>query len=613
MRENNIKEPVFGNWYIDEEIGSGSFGTVYKIKREEFGNVYYSALKVINIPSDSGEIETLRSEGMDELSITSYYKEIVQSLVNEINILDSLKGTSNIVSYEDHEIISDESGKNYTILIRMELLTPLKSFMLEQKMDEDQIVKLGMDLCNALVLCEKNRIIHRDIKPDNIFVSKNGDYKLGDFGVARTVEKTMSQMSRKGTCTYMAPEVYLNQSYDKRADIYSLGIVLYQLLNNNRGPFLPPAPEPIRFSDRERATEMRIKGEDIPELNISNKKLARAVEMACSFEVEERQKDANELLSQLRASLTEDNSIVEPVHSASQETANSINNSFNDILSSSSADDEQEDSTVSLFSSNTGNTGTNSTGFVPPASVNVNNQSSKANYGVPQGPAPAFPNAAVNNSSVADEEYDSTVSLFSSNTGNAGNNATGFVPPASVNVNNQSAKANYGVPQGAAGAFPNTAVNNPFVVNGQTNTTASPYMTPAGIAGNNAAGYMPVEVKGKNKNSFISAYSDMFKNYATFKGRTSRNEFGKAIIIHLSITFLLFVFMILLPNYASMFVFAMYILATAVPNLAIQIRRLHDIGKDGWKFLLILIPFAGPIILLCFLLQPGNAGQNKFG
>ena len=68
-------------------------------------------------------------------------------------------------------------------------------------------------------------IIHRDIKPGNIMRSKDGDYKLGDFGVARSMDVN-SSMTRVGTVSFMAPEVYASGHYDERADIYSLGMVL---------------------------------------------------------------------------------------------------------------------------------------------------------------------------------------------------------------------------------------------------------------------------------------------------------------------------------------------------------------------------------------------------
>ena len=307
MEVANIKQPVFGNWYIENKIGSGSFGTVYKIKREEFGTTYESALKVVHIPCDTGEINTLRSEGMDESSIRSYYKELVQNLINEIRILDLLKGNSNIVGYKDHLILSYDNETRFTILIRMELLTPLNQYLVDHKMNEERVVKLGLDLCNALKLCEKNQIIHRDIKPDNIFISETGDFKLGDFGIARAMEKTASQMSKKGTYPYMAPEVYFNKPYDNRADIYSLGLILYQLLNHNRAPFCPPPPTPVKFSDRESALKRRLTGKTIPLLNIENKRLEKAVLKACHADPDKRYPSAGAFFDDLNACVKDKN------------------------------------------------------------------------------------------------------------------------------------------------------------------------------------------------------------------------------------------------------------------------------------------------------------------
>ena len=240
---------------------------------------------------------------MDDLSITAYYNELVQNLVQEIKILHALKGNSNIVSYEDHQIITEDDGKKYTILIRMELLTPLNTYLADNKLSTGEIVKLGTDICRALEICEKHKIIHRDIKPDNIFVTKDGNFKLGDFGVARTMEKTLSAMSQKGTYTYMAPEVYYGKTYDKTVDLYSLGIVLYQLLNENRAPFLPKAPNPIRFSDRENSTKRRMSGEVLPSLSINNSSLNEIVLKVCDPNPENRFQTAFEMHKALESSI----------------------------------------------------------------------------------------------------------------------------------------------------------------------------------------------------------------------------------------------------------------------------------------------------------------------
>ena len=101
------------------------------------------------------------------------------------------------------------------------------------------VVHLGKDIASAIDVLNRFHLVHRDIKPQNIFVNDLGDYKLGDYGTARAMESAATAMSRKGTYNYMAPEIYRNQPADSRVDIYSLGLVLYRLMNGNRLPFLP--------------------------------------------------------------------------------------------------------------------------------------------------------------------------------------------------------------------------------------------------------------------------------------------------------------------------------------------------------------------------------------
>lgn len=175
----------YDDWTIVKKIGVGSFSTVYEIEREDFG-VYKSALKVISIPQTPEEMEDIRSSGMSDKSISNYYGSMVQEIVNEFSLMAKLKGTTNIVSYEDHKVIPHEDGIGYDVFIRMELLTPLDKYVTDHPLDEAEVARLGISICRALERCQKLNIIHRDIKPGNIFLSDLGDYKLGDFGIART-------------------------------------------------------------------------------------------------------------------------------------------------------------------------------------------------------------------------------------------------------------------------------------------------------------------------------------------------------------------------------------------------------------------------------------------
>ncbi len=294
-------EPVFGDWKIVREIGSGSYGTVFEIEREDFGYTYKAALKAVTIPQSQSEVDSIMDDGMDPQSVTQYFRSFVEELVEEFRLMSKLKGESNIVNYEDHRVIPHKDGIGWDILIRMELLTPLLKRTKESGLTQADVIRLGVDICKALELCRKHDIIHRDIKPENIFVSENGQYKLGDFGIARTVEKTMSGLSKKGTYTYMAPEVYKGEDYGPSVDIYSLGIVLYRYLNNGRAPFLPEYPAAITHTDRANAVDRRIKGEAIPAPANADGELAKIVLKACAYDPKERYASATEMREALEA------------------------------------------------------------------------------------------------------------------------------------------------------------------------------------------------------------------------------------------------------------------------------------------------------------------------
>ncbi len=288
-------EPLFGDWYVESFIGAGSFGRVYRIYREESGKRTCSALKYISIPAESAEIKQLRMDGMDDRSISTYYSELTKSISEETKLMGKLRGNPNIVFLEDSKIIPKQSGIGYDIFIRMELLSSITEKIIGGGMTVAEVVKMGADLCVALSVCGKNGIIHRDIKPDNIFISDAGDYKLGDFGIARQLEKTASFMSKKGTYNYMAPEVYKGEKYGFSCDTYSLGLVMYRLLNGGRLPFLPPAPQQITPASKEQAIVRRMAAEAIPAPIGADGALARIVLKACAFRQQDRYSSPEEM------------------------------------------------------------------------------------------------------------------------------------------------------------------------------------------------------------------------------------------------------------------------------------------------------------------------------
>lgn len=292
-------EPFWESWYIESLIGEGSYGSVYKIYKEEFGRRYYSALKIISLPKTENEEKDIISESSDIGTASQYLYEVAEVIYKEIQIMEELKGRTNIVSFEDHKIIPKENGIGYYILIRMELLTSLNDYVQENGMTTRTLLKLGKDLCTALEICQKRNIIHRDIKPVNIFVSEDGDFKLGDFGIARQLEGVESGLSVKGTYGYMAPEVYRGDMYDERVDIYSLGMVMYYYLNNRRAPFMSAENGVLRFSEKQEALKKRFRGDEIPAPKNGEKEFVDQILKACQYEADNRFATAKEFYEAL--------------------------------------------------------------------------------------------------------------------------------------------------------------------------------------------------------------------------------------------------------------------------------------------------------------------------
>ncbi len=292
--DKQLPVSAWPEWKIVEKIGEGSFGKVYKARRTEQGKTFYSAIKVITIPSNAGELSSVRSENPDEQSVKEYFYSLVEECIQEVNTMEYFRGNSHVVSVEDYKVMEYLDDIGWDIYIRMEYLTSFLDYCAGRALTEEDVIHLGIDLCKALEYCQCQNIIHRDIKPENIFVSRFGEFKLGDFGIARELDRTMSGLSKKGTFSYMAPEMYRGEAYDARVDIYSLGIVLYKLRNHNRLPFISLKKQLITYRDKEEALNRRMEGEKLPVPAEAGEAFAEVILKACAYDRHDRYESAEE-------------------------------------------------------------------------------------------------------------------------------------------------------------------------------------------------------------------------------------------------------------------------------------------------------------------------------
>ena len=308
----SILNSCMPDYNVVENIGSGNYGCVYKCERD---GIYY-AIKIISVPANEKELQALLAKSDKEV-VQAYLKSKIDGYRKEIMLMAELKGNRSIVNIEDYKVIESKSGIWY-IVIRMELLTSLPLYASKNVLDEKEVIRLGIDICDALSICEKHNIIHRDIKPENIMRHSEGTYKLGDFGVAKQLSKTTAG-TIAGTEGFMAPEVYKAQEYNQTADIYSLGIVLYYYLNNKKMPYVKPDDKSL-ISEQHAIVRRMTDPSPLPLPPYASQNLGQIVVKACMFDKECRYRSAADMRADLVKVLNGENITVNFVLPSERET-----------------------------------------------------------------------------------------------------------------------------------------------------------------------------------------------------------------------------------------------------------------------------------------------------
>ena len=199
---------LLGRYEIIEKIGEGGLAVVYKAKDRLLNR--YVAIKILRpeFVKDEQFVENFRKESQAAAGL---------SHPNIVNVYD----------------VGKEGNIHFIV---MELIDgkPLSQVIDEKgRLDYKEAISIARQVASALSLAHKNQIIHRDVKPHNILITSTGTAKLADFGIARAVSKaSIAEGSEKimGSVHYFSPEQARGAYVDERSDIYSLGIVLYEML-----------------------------------------------------------------------------------------------------------------------------------------------------------------------------------------------------------------------------------------------------------------------------------------------------------------------------------------------------------------------------------------------
>ena len=301
MNIEEIKLP-WSDFQLVRRIGSGGYGEVYEaVRRISDTTEEHSAVKIITIPQNEAQLDQIRYQSGESFESTeAYIQDIVEDCKHEIEAMASLKYSPNICNLEDFRIVSEFNQEmnitQYQIFIREELLQPVHEYSDTGRLEEKDVVKMGLDICSALEVLENKNYVHRDVSPSNILISEQGNtitFKLCDFGVARRLESLNSFLSRKGKSFYMPPELVSSKGTGTTTDIYGLGMTMYWYLNGNRFPFVPDTKIKLP-SYYEKAEEIRVNNlQEIPAPVNASPSLAKIVLKAISYHPENRYQNAS--------------------------------------------------------------------------------------------------------------------------------------------------------------------------------------------------------------------------------------------------------------------------------------------------------------------------------
>lgn len=282
-----------GRYELIEKTGGGGMAVVYKAKCHLLNR--YVAVKI------------LRPDLVENEEFVTRFKRESQAAASLSH--------PNIVNMYD---VGQEDDIHYIVMEYVDGMTLKEYIRKEGRLSCEEAVRIACQVCSALHHAHENNIVHRDIKPQNILISRDGTAKVADFGIARAVTSatvTMAGANVIGSVHYFSPEQAKGSYVDKKSDIYSLGIVLYEMVTGVV-PFEGDSAISVALKHiQEQVTPPGELNPDIP------KSIQYIIERALEKRLEDRYNDAAEMLSDLKRALKEpDGSYVKRITSDSQAT-----------------------------------------------------------------------------------------------------------------------------------------------------------------------------------------------------------------------------------------------------------------------------------------------------
>ena len=238
MSEPRYISPMLDGFSLGQAISDHSGVECYPAMRDDSEKRYI--VKKISLPASQVQVEALLLTGVyrDAEAVHAYYQELAQAVGEEARILDQLSGQRGFVPYQGCQIEAMEDGVGYEVHLLSRYRKTLERHTRRHPMTHLGALNLGIDMCAALAVSREAGWLYVDLKPENIFLFGDQEYRIGDLGFVSMDSLQYASLPDRYRSLYTAPEVAdAYSSLNATMDTYALGLVLYQIYNEGKLPF----------------------------------------------------------------------------------------------------------------------------------------------------------------------------------------------------------------------------------------------------------------------------------------------------------------------------------------------------------------------------------------
>lgn len=248
MSEPKLISPLLDGYSLGTAISDHDGVCCSPAVKENSENKYI--VKVISIPASQTQLDALLLTGAykDPGSAMDYFKELTEGVIAEAECLKKLSKLEGFLPYDSWQVVPMERNRlGYDVYLVGAYKRSLERYMKRNTMTHLGAVNLGLDMCAALAIARRAGWIYVDLKPSNIFISDEREYRIGDLGFMKLDSLKFSSLPRKYCSRYTAPEALdVMRTLNDTVDTYSVGMLLYQIYNNGQLPDENhPSDEPL--------------------------------------------------------------------------------------------------------------------------------------------------------------------------------------------------------------------------------------------------------------------------------------------------------------------------------------------------------------------------------